>query len=259
MPQDSGHTSRAQKWIQLTSFFLLCGIGALASASDRWSGVLSSPPASRWVSVPALPRELAILPSVFWEPLDTVSLRELLRQRPEFVRGKSVLEIGTGSGLIALCCKEAGASKVLATDINPNAIQCARRNARRLQLDVELRLVPGIDGDADSSAFSVISPQDKFDLIVSNPPWEDAKPKDWSEFALYDPGMALLQSLLQGCRDHLKPGGRLLLAYGHVEAIRRVQQLADEFEMQVLILDDRDPENLPDSFLPGMLLGVMVE
>lgn len=212
----------------------------------------------RWVTVPSdLSGELAIYPSVFWEPLDSQSLRKLLREQPNLVDEKSVLEIGTGSGLIALCCKRYGARRVVATDINPTAFVCAQSNARRLGIQpIDFRLVPSGDGE-DSGAFSVVGASERFDLIISNPPWEDATPRKWSEYALYDQDFELLRSILTGCRRHLHPEGKILLAYGCVEAIRVTRQLAAELGMQVFILDDRDPDSLPDVFLPGMLLGVI--
>lgn len=210
----------------------------------------------RWVSVAELSQKLMLLESVFWEPLDSVNLRKLLIEKPELVRGKSVLEIGTGSGLIAICCLEAGAASVMATDVNPAAIRAARYNLRRYGRAAEVKQVLVGEG-VDSGAFSVVPDGKRFDLIISNPPWEDASPKQWSEYALYDPNFQLLRSMLEGSRSHLNPGGRLLLAFGCVEAIRVLRRLADELDMTFLILDERDPEDLPDLFLPGMLIGIL--
>src|SRR5271165_5702339 len=44
--------------------------------------------------------------------------------------GKSIADVGTGSGVLALAAARAGAASVLAVDINPNAVVCARENAR---------------------------------------------------------------------------------------------------------------------------------
>jgi len=210
----------------------------------------------RWVAIEDLTEELAIEKSVFWEPLDSESLRKLIRDEPPLVTQKSVFEIGTGSGLIALCCSRAGARQVVASDINPNAIHCAKDNARRMGELIDFRLVSS-DNSADTSAFSVDRPNERFDLIISNPPWEDGQPGDWSDYALYDPNFQLLRSILEGCRDHLHPGGRVLLAYGCVDAIHATMALAEEFDLQALVLDERDPESMPAVFLPGMLIGLI--
>jgi release factor glutamine methyltransferase len=207
----------------------------------------------RWVAVEDFPSRLAVFETVFWEPDDTASMRERIRQT-DLVRGKRVLEIGTGSGLIALCCLQAGAERVVATDVNRAAAANAVFNARGLQLaeNLEVRLVP-LD---DAGAFSVIGEEERFDLILSNPPWEDDIPEGIDEFALYDPRFELLHSLLSGLRDHLTPGGRAWLAYGCKEAVVTIIELAPEHGLEVEILDDRELEDLPELFLPGMLLEV---
>mgnify|MGYP002528033829 CR=1 FL=1 len=58
-----------------------------------------------------------------------------------------------------------------------------------------------------------------FDLIISNPPWEDAVPSNVSEFAFYDAEFQLLDSILRGLDGHLTDDGRALLLYGCVTAI----------------------------------------
>lgn len=233
---------------------VVCFLGAL-EASRLHPGLDQSRPI-RWVSVPDLPQELMIFETVFWEPLDTVSLREMIRDHSALVKSKSVLEIGTGSGLLALCCAQVGAHSVIASDINPNAIRCAKANAARLgSRNIEFRLVES-GSDADTGAFSVVSAEEQFDVILSNPPWEDDVPRKWGDYALYDPSFDLLQSIVKGFRTHSKPQAKLMLAYGCVAAIQSARMLAENLGLHVLVLDDRDPSDLPAVFLPGMVLGI---
>ncbi|MCA9066288.1 MAG: hypothetical protein KDA96_24645, partial [Planctomycetaceae bacterium] len=107
-------------------------------------------------------------------------------------------------------------------------------------------------------AWTVIRSEETFDVIISNPPWEDSTPKTVAEFALYDPQFELLKSLVHGAKTKLNPGGRLLLAYGCVTAIRTIQQVAAEEQLNCRILDNRSLEELPEVFLPGMLLEITV-
>lgn len=209
----------------------------------------------RWEPVHGLPRDVAIMESVFWEPADTDSLRRIIFSDPQ-LRGAKVLEIGTGSGLVSLCCLQAGASKVIATDLNPKAVENARFNAAEMGFAdrFEARLVPR----RAPEAWTVIEPEATFDLIISNPPWEDSKPVSVEEFALYDPDFQLLKSLVTGARTRLRPNGRMWLAYGCVAAIRRIQEVAAEQKLSCKLLDDRPLESLPEVFLPGMLIEIRI-
>jgi methylase of polypeptide subunit release factors len=209
----------------------------------------------RWVKVSELPRDLAIMDSVFWEPDDTISLRSLIMNTEE-MKDASVLEVGTGSGLVSLCCVQAGARTVIATDLNPAAVANARDNAATFGFDdrLEVRLVPR----RDPGAWTVIRPDETFDFIISNPPWENQKPVSVEQFALYDPDFQLLDSLVEGARRRLKPDGRMWLAYGCVTAIRRIQEVAAREALECRVLDERKLEELPEVFLPGMLIELKV-
>lgn len=255
----------------MITLFTGCGANSTSSNSDAGNSVtppeqpleektaaVANPgtwPVVRWVNVPELPQDIQILDSVFWEPDDTVSLRKRILAEPR-MRGARVLEIGTGSGLVSLCCLQAGAERVIATDLNPAAVANALANAQLLgfaqRLDV--RQVPR----RAPEAWTVIRPDETFDFIISNPPWEDRKPVSVEEFALYDPGFLLLKSLVTGAQSRLRPGGRLWLAYGCVTAIRHIQRTAAEAGLDCRILDERSVDTLPELFLPGMLLEITV-
>ncbi|MCD0460648.1 methyltransferase [Roseiconus lacunae] len=199
----------------------------------------------------ALPGDMVQFENVFWEPDDSISLRKMIAD-DGIAQGRNVLEIGTGTGLIALTCANHGAKNVVATDINPAAVANAQYNAAMLELEsaLEVRQV-----DADSpGAFAVLKPNETFDLIISNPPWEDGTIDQPLDHAFYDPSFALMDSILDGLPQRLAPGGRCLLAYGHVPAITRLLSEAEARGFQTKVLDDRKLESLPQDFLPGMLI-----
>jgi methylase of polypeptide subunit release factors len=156
---------------------------------------------------------------------------------------------------LALCCLKAGATKVVATDINPAAVSNALYNARLLGLTnrLDVRQVPLHRPEA----FSVVGPSEKFDLILSNPPWENGRPESLDKYAYFDPDFQLLHSLLEGLEDHLSPGGVAVVSYGSVDAIRTLQRLAPQFELEARAWDRRSLQGLPGVFLPGMLIEIV--
>jgi release factor glutamine methyltransferase len=211
---------------------------------------------AHWQRIDDLRWSVAQFDSVFWDPRDTPTLRDQIRTN-QLARGKTVLEIGTGTGLLSLCSLEHGAKRVVGTDINPAAAACARYNAERFGWKdrFDCRLV----AKTNAEAFAVIGADEKFDLIVSNPPWVDRKPKSDFEYALYDPGFELLKSLLLGLPKHLNPGGRVFLAYGSVSGIQTLRNLGAKLGYEVNNVNDtRQLEDLPEEFLPGMTLEVVV-
>lgn len=222
-------------------------IAASPAPSQAASGILD------WYEVPGLPQKIALFNHVFWEPDDTLSLRKLIRETP-LVQDRSVLEIGTGTGIVALCSAQAGASHVVATDINPWAIRNCAFNANELNLSdrIQQRQVSQKTPDA----WSVVGAEERFDVIVSNPPWELGKPTKVEDFAFYDPDFQLMKSFVEGVADHLNPEGRVFLAYGAVTAIRRLKELVNEHGMTCTVHDDRKLSELPENFLPGMLIEI---
>ena len=77
--------------------------------------------------------------------------------------GMSVLDIGTGTGLIALMAMQRGAGSVTAVEIDPDAAAQAARNVANSEWADKIKVV-----NADIAHFTVGS---KYDRIVCNPPY----------------------------------------------------------------------------------------
>jgi len=111
-------------------------------------------------------------------------------------RGLRVFDVGTGTGVLSLVLARAGAREVVATDIEPRAVACARENVERFGLGARIRVQ-----QAD------LFPEGAADRVVFNPPWLPLRPHSPIESALYDADHQLLRRFLQGVRAHLSPGG----------------------------------------------------
>jgi len=107
-----------------------------------------------------------------------------------------VFDLGTGTGVLAAVLARRGVGRVVATDINPRAVSCARDNLHRLGLTDRVQV-----READ------LWPSGRADLIVCNPPWLPARPTSALELGIYDPGSDVLHRFLDGLADHLTPAG----------------------------------------------------
>jgi predicted RNA methylase len=155
-------------------------------------------------------QEVVVLPGVFSPFEAEMMMLPFMKENAALFRGKRVLEIGTGSGVISVYAAKLGATKVVATDIAENALGSLRENAQRFGVSeiVEGRLVPL----TDLSAYSVIRPDEQFDVIISNPPYSlDLDATENS--AVVDKG-DLGFSIVQGLEKHLAPEGTAVLYYG---------------------------------------------
>lgn len=167
------------------------------------------------VYVAELGTSLSVFPTVFAPHSSNRPFRQYLLAS-DLSWARDVLEIGTGSGVLAFIVLKRGAGRVVATDVNEAAIRNAAWNAEQLGRGdrFEPRLVP-LDRP---EAYSVIGPGERFDLILSNPPWYEGTPRTMKDRAIYDEDYGLLRSILAGLKDHLKQGGKAWLEYSSDEA-----------------------------------------
>ncbi|WP_051580357.1 50S ribosomal protein L11 methyltransferase [Pseudonocardia acaciae] len=105
-------------------------------------------------------------------------------------------DVGTGTGVLAAVLVRRGVRRVLATDIDPRAVACARENVQRLGIADRVRV-----RRAD------LFPAGRADLVVCNPPWLPARPRTPLDRAVYDPGGRMLRGFLDGLAAHLNPAG----------------------------------------------------
>ena len=109
-------------------------------------------------------------------------------------------DVGTGTGVLAAILARRGVARVVATDMDPRALSCARGNLQRRQLDTRVELL-----QADRF------PPGRAPLVLCNPPWLPGRPSSAIEHAIYDPDSRMLKGFLQGVGAHLAPGGQAWL------------------------------------------------
>ncbi len=182
---------------------------------------------------------------------ETEELVELiLAENPE--TNLSVLDIGTGSGDIALAlAKNRPAWSVTASDISQDALDVANENAKNQNLQIFLK---------KSDCFTEIS--EKYDIIVSNPPYISRE--DESEVGLNvlnsephlalfadEDGLAIYRRIAEDAKDYLKDGGKIYLEIGYKQGQsvpelfrkhlpeKRVRTLKDQFgQDRMVVVDD---------------------
>lgn len=133
--------------------------------------------------------------------------------------GQSVLDLGTGTGAIAIAiAHECPDVYVTAVDLRDDALQLARKNVQRHHVHVQLH---------QSSWFECLQEQ-KFNLIVSNPPYIDADDphlqqgdvrfEPHSALIADNQGLADLQTIIIQAPDHLFDDGWLMVEHGYQQA-----------------------------------------
>ncbi|MEX2117097.1 MAG: HemK2/MTQ2 family protein methyltransferase [Bacteroidota bacterium] len=164
--------------------------------------------------------EFVIQPSVM-HPRIFKSGRILARYLSSLdLRGKHVLDLGTGSGILALLAAGQGA-RVTATDINPQAVQCASENIRRNGYASATRVLEG-------SLFDPL-PHEVFDMIIFNPPYFDERQNTSDDPALYGGrNLSVIKEFSRQAAAFLKPGGYLLLILSSDADIERILRMFSE-------------------------------
>jgi release factor glutamine methyltransferase len=117
--------------------------------------------------------------------------------------GKRVVDVGTGSGILALAAARAGAENVIAADINPNAAVTAGENARANGVGDQVSALC-------SDLLSALAPRPLFDVILSSPPKHAGEPRDLADRGWHaGPRYRDVAALFDQSRARLKPEGRL--------------------------------------------------
>jgi len=161
----------------------------------------------------------------------------LLQGRLAAISNPRVIDLGTGSGAIALAIKHRfEAATVVAVDCSEAALETASGNAGSLDLTIDL-----VQGGWWSAV-----PGKRFDLALSNPPYiangdhhlAALRHEPQGALIAHREGLADLEEIIDGARAHLNPDGWLLLEHGHDQAASLRERLVSAGFVKVETLND---------------------
>jgi len=159
--------------------------------------------------------DVTVFPKVYPGGIDS----ELTSAALGGVAGKSILDLCTGTGIVSLKAAQAGASRVVAVDLNPEAVKNAQYNARQFgyeQIDVR-----------EGSLFGPVAGE-QFDIIAINPPYTGKKPQNKTEICFWDEDNKTTREFFEKFRLHLKLGGRAFLAWADFSSLELLEELAEQ-------------------------------
>lgn len=163
-----------------------------------------------------LGKEFLVYPNTFWPFTDSKPLVKNFHVQS----GESVLDVGTGSGVIAIFSCYQGAGKVVGVDINPAAIKSAKYNAKSHGFEKIMKVVK-------SNLFDNLKGQ-KFDVITANIPFRDKFAHDIVARAQWDTDFQTNTRFFAEVGEHLNPNGRIYFIHSNFGETERVKKLAKE-------------------------------
>ena len=168
-----------------------------------------------------------------YEPAeDTFLLLESINIKPN----DEVLEIGTGSGIIALSCAMKGAN-VICSDINPYAIEITKQNYNENK-----HLLKGSFEIRQGNLFSVIKSDEKFDIIIFNPPYLPTKKdekiggNEWLDIAVNGgkTGLKNTNNFLKQLPNYLKNNAKAYFIYSSLSDKSLMITFLKNFESKIV-------------------------
>ncbi|MEM2367558.1 MAG: class I SAM-dependent methyltransferase [Candidatus Bathyarchaeia archaeon] len=162
--------------------------------------------------------------------------------------GEKVLDVGTGCGILGIIASNK-ASQVVAIDINPAAVRCAKENAKLNGVGDKMFFIQG-------DLFAPLKTGEKFDLILFNAPYLPTEPFEGKTFverawAGGTSGRAVIDRFLNGVRDYVNVGGRVLLMQSTLADINET--------MQILEVKGFKAETIASLDLPFFEMIVLIE
>ena len=163
--------------------------------------------------------ELFVAPGVLIPRPETELLVDIgLQEIERLHKSVTVLDLGTGSGAIALAIANAAPDALVsATEQSSEALGIAKKNTQLLKLETRVQLMQG-------SWYGALSNDARFDIILSNPPYisnldphlsqGDLRFEPISALTDHASGLTCLEAIINGAKDHLNPNGLIAVEHG---------------------------------------------
>ena len=192
----------------------------LTSFTDQWQAqrqqlFKSVPPEGRKVLY--LDKEFLVFPDTFWPFADSLPLVRHFQVAP----GESLLDVGTGSGVIGIFACYRGAGRVVGVDINPAAIRSATHNVLMHGFASTMEVL-------NSNLFEALG-DERFDVITANLPFRNKAALDIVAMSQWDTNFRTNTRFFEGVGRHLTLKGRIYFVqsnFGEIEAMKHLAQSA---------------------------------
>ena len=171
------------------------------------------------------PRRVKVLDRTYVISRDVFNPRfyftsQFMAKNLSIVQGDIVLDMGTGSGIQAITAGDK-ASKVIAIDINPEAVKFARINVKANNLE---NIISVLEGDL----FAPLKQQPLFNTVLFTPPYMEGSPETDFEHALYDRNKQLVRRFFQEAGDYIKPDGYIQMLYSSISGQDLALEIAEQ-------------------------------
>lgn len=180
-----------------------------------------------------LDKEFICLPNVVWPGEDSMGLLEAFT----VCSNKSVLDMGTGSGVLGVMAALRGAGKVVALDLNEAAIANAKKNA-------DLHGVTGVVDARLSDVFDALESHESFDVVLANFPYRNKKAANVLESLMWDTELSMHKKFFQDVKKYIKPDGKIYFAQANYGAADEALAMAREQGFQATLVAKKEiPED----------------